>query len=262
MPNIIRVLIADDNRNFTAILCDYFNLYLSMEVVGIAGNGSETIEMLRLFKPDVLLLDIVMPDMDGIEILHSIKEFAYKPIVIILSAIENKDVIDMCFSLGVSHYFIKPLNLEIVRQKIRSLMENKAAIKNPPYKPNGLYKVSIEIEEKITGLLLSCGIPASILGFRFARDIIALFIQKKGKGSIADLYTIIAQHYKTTTIRVIKAINYAIKVAWERSSFSNQSEMMKIFINKNNMRPNNSQFVRALSGRLTKELNSDDHAAI
>ncbi|MDD3023270.1 MAG: response regulator, partial [Syntrophomonadaceae bacterium] len=86
--NKIRVLIADDNREFCGILRDYFSNDPEFEVVDICSNGMEVLNVIEKSEVEVLILDLIMPYMDGIGVLEKINELnlPVKPRIIILTA--------------------------------------------------------------------------------------------------------------------------------------------------------------------------------
>lgn len=127
----IRILIAEDNKDFVTFLSFCLSLYADMEIVGVARDGAEALRRIESLKPDVLLLDIVMPHMDGMQVLkklHESKETA--PTVFVLSAIGSDQIVKKAIELGAVYYFIKPCNIEVMVDKIRSVIADidKAAI--------------------------------------------------------------------------------------------------------------------------------------
>ena len=71
--NKLKVLLADDNKELITVLSEYISLQEDMEVVEVAGNGNEVLSVLRQRDIDILLLDVVMPDLDGVSVLEELK---------------------------------------------------------------------------------------------------------------------------------------------------------------------------------------------
>lgn len=90
----IRVFIVDDNRELVRLLEDYISQQEDMEICGTAYSGTECLERLKEADPDILLLDIIMPHLDGLGVLEKLKESAYSrmPNVIMLTAFGQEDV--------------------------------------------------------------------------------------------------------------------------------------------------------------------------
>jgi len=247
----VRIMIADDNKNLSAILCDYLALYPDIEIAGVFGNGSEAYEMLHNIKPDVLLLDIVIPGIDGLEILRRIQAGnGWKPCVFIISALYNIEIREKALSLGANFFFIKPLDIESIAEKIRAVPD----LYRTEYAKSAHVFEAMEnlrdTEGKITEILLENGIPANIQGFRYMRDMIGLFCKQECRGRPAELYEKIALHHNTTPMRVKKAIHYAVKVAWNRYTNDNAHGIFHTIQKRPSGQPGNSQFIYAVAGKL------------
>ena len=96
----VKILIADDNPSTCSILRDYFRTIQNIMLCGIVFNGTEALEMIRLHKPDVVLLDIIMPEMDGLTACAKIREFSDIPIIMLTAKDKEMDEL-MGFDLGV-----------------------------------------------------------------------------------------------------------------------------------------------------------------
>jgi two-component system response regulator (stage 0 sporulation protein A) len=130
MMKQINVLLADNCGEFTKLFSEYLSLNPNINIVGIAEDGAETVELLRQTRPDVLLLDLVMPRVDGLEVLRRISADSHKPKVLVVSALGSEEMAKRAMELGADCYFIKPLNLEAVLAKIleiRKLMIRRKA---------------------------------------------------------------------------------------------------------------------------------------
>lgn len=116
----IRLMIAENCQSYANILCDYISsVYPDIFVIGIASNGVKALRMLQSKQPDVLLLDIVMPSLDGLQVLERISKFDEKPSVFVMSAIENEEIIAKAISLGADQYFVKPFDVDVLVSRIR-----------------------------------------------------------------------------------------------------------------------------------------------
>ena len=92
MNRQIRVVIADDNEDISSLLREYLSSDPELDVVGVAKNGLETLEIVNTKNPDILLLDIIMPQLDGLGVLEAMKNMPNKPIIIVYSAISHDKV--------------------------------------------------------------------------------------------------------------------------------------------------------------------------
>jgi two-component system response regulator (stage 0 sporulation protein A) len=105
----IRILITDNSPGFAALLRKRLEVYPGIRVIGIANNAMHAMHILRNTIVDVMLLDIVMPGMDGLELLKEIDLLENKPLVFIVSALSTNAVIHKALRLGAESYFVKPV---------------------------------------------------------------------------------------------------------------------------------------------------------
>ena len=123
MSNKISIVIADDNLEFSKMLGDYLNLQEGMEVVGVAHDGVQAVELIKEHKPDVAILDVIMPKLDGLGVLENINQLDIikKPISIVLSAVGQEKITHRAIMLGAQYYFIKPFELNVIAQRVKEL---------------------------------------------------------------------------------------------------------------------------------------------
>ena len=116
MNDKITVLIADDNSDFTTTLVNFLEKENDMEVIGVAHNGKEACEMVFNTNPDVLLLDVIMPHLDGLGVLEKINESDMKkrPMCIMLSAVGQDKITQKAINLGAQYYIVKPFDIQIL----------------------------------------------------------------------------------------------------------------------------------------------------
>jgi len=115
-------LVADDSRFARANIA---KLVSSMggEVVGEASNGFEAVELFSKLKPDLVLLDITMPELDGLEALSRIMEQDRNARVIIVSALGNREKVKQAIGLGAIHFVTKPIKAQYVSSIIRASVD-------------------------------------------------------------------------------------------------------------------------------------------
>ena len=119
----IRVLIADDNKDFVTMLSTRLSLYPDMEIAGVARDGVETLRQIERLSPDVLLLDIVMPELNGLDVLEKLRDSGKdRPAVFVLSAIGSEQIVRQALALGAAFYFIKPCSTEDMIGKVRAVI--------------------------------------------------------------------------------------------------------------------------------------------
>ena len=105
-PKKVRVLIAEDDFLVSEMVSGFVD-EIGFEIIGKAANGRETVEMTVSLQPDIVLMDIKMPDMDGIEATRRIFEIRPTPVVA-LTAFDNPSLVEQASAAGIGAYLLKP----------------------------------------------------------------------------------------------------------------------------------------------------------
>jgi two-component system response regulator (stage 0 sporulation protein A) len=249
---MLKVFVADDNREFSDLLVEYLEQQPDIDIVGKAYNGKEALELIADNPPDILLLDIIMPHLDGLGVLEQIglMETGTKPKVIMLTAFGQEDITRKAVELGASYYILKPFNMEALVERIRLLGDGMAltptvrSISRPPKRSS--------LEADITNIIHEIGIPAHIKGYHYLREAIMMVVQEVDLlGSVTKiLYPQIAEKFDTTSSRVERAIRHSIEVAWSRNNIETIKKFFGYTINTERGKPTNSEFIALVADRL------------
>ena len=247
----VRVMVADDSREFCRTLRDYFHTCEDIELVGLAYDGKEAYEMVLETKPDVLLTDIIMPNLDGLGVLSKINNnstLTKKPNCIVVSAIGNDKVTTTAINLGARYYIIKPIDLSALADRVREFKEFPSAIKSSQKSPDS----QSDLETDVTTIIQKIGVPAHIKGYQYMRDAIIMVINDMETiNSVTKiLYPTVAKKYNTTSSRVERAIRHAIEVAWDRGDPEVLDAMFGYTILSSKGKPTNSEFIAMISDKI------------
>lgn len=258
MNNKIRVVVADDNKEFCRTMRDHLTHCEGIEFVGAAFDGKEAYEMVLQTKPDVLLVDVVMPNLDGFGVLSKINansSLTKKPNVIVISAIGNDRLTKTAMNLGAKYYIIKPVELSVIEERIREFKDNMSNFKTVSFK-NQNVNGSFDLEMGVTQIIQKIGVPAHIKGYQYMRDAIIMVINDMDTiNSVTKiLYPSVAKKYNTTSSRVERAIRHAIEVAWDRGDPEVLDEMFGYTILSSKGKPTNSEFIAMISDKLRLEI--------
>lgn len=250
--NMIKIVLADDNREFTALMEQYISEQEDMTVTDIAYNGNEVLQLIQQETPDVLVLDIIMPHLDGLGVLEEMKSLnlPQKPKIIMLTAFGNENITQKAVELGADYYILKPFDLGLLVNRIRQTVS--AAIVP---KSNHAVKKIDNLDATITNVIHEIGVPAHIKGYLYLREAIAMvYADVELLGAITKiLYPKIAEKYETTSSRVERAIRHAIEVAWNRGNIDSISAMFGHTINVSKAKPTNSEFIAMVADKLRIE---------
>ncbi|WP_079708549.1 sporulation transcription factor Spo0A [Paraliobacillus ryukyuensis] len=257
MVEKIKVCLVDDNRELVELMEDYFETESDIEVVGTAYNGKESLEIIEEKEPDVIILDIIMPHMDGLAVLGKIKqmELKKKPNVIMLTAFGQEEVTKNAVNLGASYFILKPFDLDNLADQIRQVYGMPVSDSRPLKQKSTKENEKFDLETSITHIIHEIGVPAHIKGYMYLREAITMVYNDiELLGSITKvLYPDIAKKFNTTASRVERAIRHAIEVAWSRGNIESISSLFGYTVNVSKAKPTNSEFIAMVADRLRLE---------
>ena len=274
MREKITVLIADDNQEFSTTLATYLKNQEDMVVVGRAKDGNEALDMVSSLMPDVLLLDVIMPHLDGIGVLEQMNmiKLNKKPICIMLSAVGQDKVTRRAIELGAEYYVVKPFDIDLLITRIRELKNYKPSSQNNNFIsreigtskqqyidiPSNSSNREDNIEALVTNVIHEVGVPAHIKGYQYLREAIIMVINDIDviNQITKCLYPQIANKFHTTPSRVERAIRHAIEVAWGREEQKTVENIFGYTISAAKGKPTNSEFIAMISDKLRLELKS------
>ncbi|HHY76409.1 MAG TPA: sporulation transcription factor Spo0A [Firmicutes bacterium] len=248
----MRVLVVDDNKEFVGLLREYLEKQEDIEVAGVAYNGVEALEAIQELRPDVVVLDIIMPYLDGIGVLERLskEDASNRPKVVMLTAFGQESITHRVVELGADYYILKPFDLDVLTERLRQLWSNESgtSTRTTP----AVRERDKSQDCKVTAIMRELGIPAHIKGYLYLRDAIIMVVDRVDLLSkiTKELYPAIAQKYTTTPSRVERAIRHAIEVAWDRG---NMEFIQKVFghtISQEKGKPTNSEFIAMVADRL------------
>ena len=267
-----RVCIADDNITFATSLEKRINKSEYFVVDFMAANGKEVIEYIKKEFPEVVILDIVMPITDGLDVLRMIKNNMqdYNPIVVMVSAIGGESYTKTCISMGADYYFVKPVDLEEFTGRLEKLVapdktetedrtksyyentERKRTRESRSYTFTTKYTDIKDQHLLVTEILREIGVPAHIKGYTYMREAIKIVVSRpEFLGQITkELYPRVAQKFSTTPSRVERAIRHAIEVAWSRGRVDEIDDIFGYTIDNAKGKPTNSEFIAMIADRV------------
>ncbi|OZI11898.1 sporulation transcription factor Spo0A [Bacillaceae bacterium SAS-127] len=255
----IKVAIVDDNRELVKLLEEYISSQNDMEVVAKANNGQECLDLLPEVKANVLILDIIMPHVDGLAVLEKMRDLHLSPMpnVIMLTAFGQEDVTKKAVDLGASYFMLKPFDMESLVSHIRQVSgaENPASQRSLNSVIKQAEKKPVNLDASITSIIHEIGVPAHIKGYLYLREAISMVYNDiELLGSITKvLYPDIAKKYNTTASRVERAIRHAIEVAWSRGNIDSISTLFGYTVSMTKAKPTNSEFIAMVADKLRLE---------
>lgn len=271
MNEKITILIADDNAEFARTLTNYIEKEEDMEVVEVAKDGNEAVKMIEDVQPDIALLDVIMPHLDGLGVLEKVIELniSKKPTCIMLSAVGQDKITQRALELGANYYVVKPFDISLLIKRIREIKNYKVSqfrtgmgmqsreIKAPyiEIRENGRSEKD-NLEALVTNVIHEVGVPAHIKGYQYLREAIMMVINDIDviNQITKQLYPDIAKKFNTTPSRVERAIRHAIEVAWGRGQTEVVESIFGYTVSASKGKPTNSEFIAMISDKLRLEL--------
>jgi len=249
----INIIIVDNSREFCNVLNEYLSSQRDIVVTGIANDGVEALKLIQERKPDLVVIDIIMPYLDGLEVINRLKVMDMDPMprIIVLSSLSQDKIILRAMALGVDNYVVKPFDLDVFIKGIKEMFNNTLEsvdvkkhliiINNTESKINK--SQPIDMITKVTNNIKEIGIPAHIKGNIYLREAISMVLNNTELSSVTkDLYPAIGKKFNTTANRVERTINHAIDVAWNREQIET--------INHDKVKPTNSAFIAMVADKL------------
>lgn len=251
----IRIFLTDDNDEIRAALHKYLEAQEDMIISGEAANGVETLQRLPECPSDVIILDLIMPQMDGFGVLEQVQRIPpeQRPRVIALTALGREDFIARALRLGVNYYMVKPVEMSQLMDRVRdSARQMEGVCEEPPELPP---PPSPNVDDRMSNIFLSLGIPAHIKGYQFLREGVRLVIEQPDRINriTKELYPSIARRYATSPSKVERAIRHAIEVAWSRGRVESLNRAFGCRVAIPEDKPTNGEFIALIADKLGME---------
>ena len=243
----VKLMVVDDNREFCNLVRDYAKTRNDIMYCGAAFNGFSALEAIKIAHPDVILLDNVMPDMDGLGVLKHLQSFEkdLRPKAVMVTAAPSETYLREAYKLGAEYSMSKNCDIDEMVDRCVMVVQNA---KERDRTEN--------TEEYITSAILSLGVTANLKGYPYLRTSISMVMENRHLlyTMTKALYPAIAKKYSTTSSRVERNIRNAIEIAWERGNKENFTEMFGTEMDANSPRPTNSEFIATVADKLNLEL--------
>ena len=253
---ILNVAIADDNERMVEILDSIVKKDDEINIVGKANNGEEVYHMIKEKEPDVVLLDLIMPKLDGLSVMERIKQdqtIKKHPKFIVISAIGQEGITEDAFNLGAYYYIMKPFDNDMVLRRVKSIKNYVTAGNFKIAENSGKdQRVIDNLENQVTDMIHEVGVPAHIKGYQYLRDAIIMVIEDQEMlNSITKiLYPTIAKSNHTTPSRVERAIRHAIEVAWSIGNMDIINTLFSYTVSTGKGKPTNSEFIALIADKI------------
>ncbi|MCI6998846.1 MAG: sporulation transcription factor Spo0A [Eubacterium sp.] len=261
----LNIAIADDNERMVNLLGTLIRDDSELELVGQADNGKDIYDIIKEKEPDVVLLDIIMPKVDGLTVMERVNQdssMKKHPAFIVISAVGQEQITEDAFNLGACYYIMKPFDNEMILNRIKHFRDNRTRRPGVILKPEK-QDFSVELKNRnlemdVTSIIHEIGVPAHIKGYQYLRDAIIMSVEDMEMlNSITKiLYPTIAKKHQTTPSRVERAIRHAIEVAWSRGRIDTLNKVFGCRVATREDKPTNGEFIAMIADKMSLEQRS------
>ena len=246
MENKISVLLADANEEFRTLLKECLEETGEFTVVGTAGDGRSALRLLEERRPQLLVTDLLLPELDGFGLLDRMESLPEKPKIIIVSALFRDEIVAKAIERGVFFFIPKPCEVESLLDRMRQAFAGEV-----PAGEDSLHA----LERQVTAVIHEVGVPAHIKGYQYVREAIVIAVQDMDVINAVTkvLYPEVARLYGTTPSRVERAVRHAIEVAWDRGDLETLQRYFGYTVSNTKGKPTNSEFIAMIADKIRLE---------
>ena len=250
MESILRVVLADGNEGFSIALKESIEQFGGYSVEAITGDGVEAVSLVEKHRADILILDPMLRNLDGIGVMTQLRQKGLNPGVIVLSNFNSDYVMGSMSELGASYFMLKPCQIEQIIQNLQMLRGSVGSNHTAALRRKNA------IETMVTDVIHEIGVPAHIKGYQYLRHAIILAVEDMDviNAITKVLYPQVAKAFGTTASRVERAIRHAIEVAWDRGDLETLQKYFGYTVSNSKGKPTNSEFIALIADKLQLQL--------
>lgn len=247
MEKKIHILLADIDLEFRGLLAAALSEEEDMEIVGTTDSGVGAIQLSRSLQADLVIMDLILRQEDGLEVLHELSHTSPRPRLLVISSGFSSISPEVVAKAGADYFLLKPANLSTVKERIRQLcVPGSSAREAAPAVPD------VSLQSEVTTIIHEIGVPAHIKGYQYLREAIIIAVQDLEVINAVTkiLYPEVAKRFNTTASRVERAIRHAIEVAWDRGDLETLQKYFGYTVSNAKGKPTNSEFIAMIADRL------------
>ena len=247
-----KIVILESNVELRERLVEAFEKG-GYNVCGVSDDGAEGVMMIEKLKPDLVISELFLKNVDGIGVLGAVK--GTQTACVIIVAATDDALIGRIMSNGAKYCLVKPFSMEIAVQRVDEIIYVEESNKTESFKDISHVKRSATLEEKISNIFISIGIPPHIKGYNYLREGIKMAVENPQviNNVTKVLYPKIGEKYSTSASKVERAIRHAIEVAWNRGRIEVINAIFGARVYIGTEKPTNSEFIALVADKLILE---------
>ena len=242
MKNLMKVVLADADEGFRMMLQRVIEAAGDFKVAGSTGNGADAWRIIERECPQLVIMDVLLPELDGFVLLNRLAAMAERPRAILVSAVCQGQVV-MAMAQGAEAFVAKPCGANELLGQMRRVAQR--AEEEDAY--------DAALERLVTPIIHELGMPAHIKGYQYVREAIVLTIKDVSMIHAVTkvLYPTVARRHNTTPSCVERAIRHAIEVAWNRGDLDALQRLFGYTVSNTRGKPTNSEFIAMIADQLS-----------
>ena len=237
-----KLLIADPSEEYCGILADALR---GTYLVKVCQDGKDALNAIQSYRPDVLVLDLMMPGVDGIGLLKAAEKLERRPAILAMTRFVSDFMMDQVSRLGVGYVMLKSCEVQAVVARIGELTQQmeRPAVTRP------------DARTEATNMLLALGISTKLQGYAFLREALLLSMEDPGQSVTKELYPAVGVICGGNAQQVERSIRSAIQSAWQRRDEQVWRMSFQAMPDGRIPRPTNATFISRLADRLLMSRN-------
>lgn len=196
-----KLLIADGNEEYRQALEEMFRTRCAVKA---CVDGEEAMALLPGFRPDILVVDLMLPKTDGLSLLQALRKMPLRPMILAQTAFASPYVLERLQKLEVDYVMYKPCQMEAVEARLLDFLAQLTDV--PPQAPDS--------RQELAGALLMLGISPKLDGYGYLLSAIPLFARDPAQSITKELYVAVGEPRVKDGRLVERSIRSAIEKAW------------------------------------------------
>ena len=249
---VVDLMIIDDDVRMVEILQESLKTNDYINIVAVAHDGLDGLRKLRTYRPDVILLDLIMPTVDGLGFMeYALKEGLLTDTkVIVSSELSQESIVNYALKLGASFYMLKPYTMDVLFERIRMIAADFDELTPPQIE-------TLDINSHIVKYLIESGLPVHTLGYKYFYLALQHLLQESIEvfSITKSIYSLLASAFQTSSANVDKAMRHSLLLAHTQNNGHLEDFLTKMNYKDPKKKPSNSEYINLVLERIKQDIN-------
>ena len=239
--SVISTIVLQDDIEKAQQIANLLDESSQVKVLGSSNDGQMGYDLFLKYNPDLVICDLVLKSLDGLELIPLIKKHSPQTKIVVLSSVSGEETIAKACSFGADYYMIKPVSKDLLLKRILNLSDS-GNVKNT-------------LDDKLSKIFISVGIPPHIKGYGFLREGVKMVVKNPSiiNNITKQLYPMIGERFETTPSKVERAIRHAIEVSWAKGRIETINSLFGVNVYMGQEKPTNGEFIALIADKMLLE---------